>query len=107
MNTLDTILTLAAMIAVPFSSIAQFHTITKDCPIVGHNLVKTDKVIEKEIITNIKPLQECHWTQSVKAYYTKVQYRYKGGNYLLWLKNIGYAEDPGYIRAVIRVLRQI
>jgi flagellum-specific peptidoglycan hydrolase FlgJ len=36
-----------------------------------------------------------------------VQYRYKGGNYLLWLKNIGYAEDPGYIRAVIRVLRQI
>lgn len=48
-----------------------------------------------------------HWTESVKAYYTKVQYRYKGGNYLLWLKNIGYAEDPGYIRAVIRVLRQI
>lgn len=48
MNTLDTILTLAAMIAVPFSSIAQFHTITKDCPIVGHNLVKTDKVIEKK-----------------------------------------------------------
>lgn len=200
MNTLDTILTLAAMIAVPFSSMAQFHTITKDCPIVGHNLVKTDKVIEKEIITNIKPLQECksdsnqindnnsvfrnsgtvsksrtdsghnrnlpeltipnlveeirrngikfpkivlaqailetgwfkssvcrnkhnlfgltnprtgeyyefsHWTESVRAYYTKVQYRYKGGNYLLWLKNIGYAEDPGYIRAVIRVLRQI
>ena len=48
-----------------------------------------------------------HWTESVRAYYTKVQYRYKGGNYLLWLKNIGYAEDPGYIRAVIRVLRQI
>ena len=48
-----------------------------------------------------------HWTESVTAYYTKVQYRYKGGNYLLWLKNIGYAEDPGYIRAVIRVLRQI
>lgn len=48
-----------------------------------------------------------HWTESVKAYYTKVQYRYKGGNYLLWLKKIGYAEDPGYIRAVIRVLRQL
>ena len=31
----------------------------------------------------------------------KVQYRYKGGNYLLWLKKIGYAEDPGYIRAVM------
>lgn len=48
-----------------------------------------------------------HWTESVRAYYTKVQYRYKGGNYLLWLKNIGYAEDPGYIRAVIRVLKQL
>lgn len=48
-----------------------------------------------------------HWTESVKAYYTKVQYRYKGGNYLLWLKKIGYAEDPGYIRAIIRVLRQL
>lgn len=200
MNTLDTILTLAAMIAVPFSSMAQFHTITKDCPIVGHNTAKIEKYIEKETISYIKASPECefdakqrkgnkavfrnsgtvrkskpenveignlpeltvpnlvaeirrngikypkvvlaqailetgwfkssvcrnkhnlfgltnprtgeyyefsHWTESVKAYYTKVQYRYKGGNYLLWLKNIGYAEDPGYIRAVIRVLRML
>ncbi len=48
-----------------------------------------------------------HWTESVRAYYTKVQYRYKGGNYLLWLRNIGYAEDPNYIRAVVRVLRML
>lgn len=48
-----------------------------------------------------------HWTESVRAYYTKVQYRYKGGNYLLWLRKIGYAEDPGYIRALIRVLKQL
>lgn len=48
-----------------------------------------------------------HWTESVRAYYTKVQYRYKGGNYLLWLKKIGYAEDPGYIRAIIKVLKQL
>lgn len=48
-----------------------------------------------------------HWTESVKAYYTKVQYRYKGGNYLLWLDKIGYAEDKTYVRAVIRVLRQL
>lgn len=48
-----------------------------------------------------------HWTESVRAYYTKVQHRYKGGDYLLWLKEIGYAEDPGYIRAVISVLRQL
>lgn len=48
-----------------------------------------------------------HWTESVWAYYTTVQYRYKGGNYLLWIRNIGYAEDPNYIRAVVRVLRML
>ncbi len=48
-----------------------------------------------------------HWTESVLAYYTKVQYRYKGDNYLLWLRNIGYAEDPNYIRAVVRGLRML
>lgn len=54
-----------------------------------------------------------HWTESVKAYYTTVQYRYSRKNkkingyidYLLWLRDIGYAEDPGYIRALIRMLR--
>ncbi|MDO4180931.1 MAG: glucosaminidase domain-containing protein [Bacteroidales bacterium] len=48
-----------------------------------------------------------HWTESVRAYYTKVQYKYKGGNYLLWLRDIRYAEDPEYIRSVIRVLKQL
>lgn len=45
-----------------------------------------------------------HWTESVRAYYTKVQYKYKGGNYLLWLDEIGYAENPNYIKAVIKVI---
>ena len=48
-----------------------------------------------------------HWTESVRAYYTKVQYRYKGGNYLIWLRKIGYAEDNGYIQAVIKILKQL
>jgi len=47
-----------------------------------------------------------HWTESVKAYYTKVQYRYKGGNYLLWLDKIGYAEDKVYVASLIRILKQ-
>lgn len=47
-----------------------------------------------------------HWAESVRAYYTKVQYRYKGGNYLLWLRNIGYAEDPRYVRSISRILEQ-
>lgn len=48
-----------------------------------------------------------HWTESVRVYYTKVQYRYRGGNYLLWLKRIGYAEDKNYVRSLIKVLRQL
>lgn len=47
-----------------------------------------------------------HWTESVAAYYSKVQYRYKGGNYLLWLKKIGYAEAPDYIQSLARILNQ-
>ena len=45
-----------------------------------------------------------HWTESVRAYYTKVQYKYKGGNYLLWLDEIGYAEEPNYIIALLKVI---
>ena len=37
------------------------------------------------------------------AYYTKVQYKYKGGNYLLWLRKIGYAEDPNYTHSIISI----
>ena len=47
-----------------------------------------------------------HWTESVKAYYTKVQYRYRGGNYLLWLDEIGYAVKTEYILALMRILEQ-
>ena len=48
-----------------------------------------------------------HWTESVRAYYTKVQYKYKGGNYLLWLEDIGYAEDPKYIIQLNKVFQMI
>lgn len=48
-----------------------------------------------------------HWTESVRAYYTKVQYKYKGGNYLLWLDEIGYAEDPFYIIGIMKVLKKL
>lgn len=55
-----------------------------------------------------------HWTESVRAYYTKVQYRYGQKNqintsdadYLKWLRDIGYAEDPRYIQAVLQVMKQ-
>lgn len=38
-----------------------------------------------------------HWTESVKAYKNKVQYRYKEGDYYDWLEHIGYAEDTLYV----------
>lgn len=45
-----------------------------------------------------------HWTESVRAYYTKVQYKYKSGNYMLWLDEIGYAEDSKYIVNIINIM---
>ena len=48
-----------------------------------------------------------HWTESVRAYYTKIQYKYKGGNYLLWLDEIGYAEDPNYLVEIISILKML
>lgn len=48
-----------------------------------------------------------HWTESVRAYYSKVQYRYDGGNYLLWLRDIGYAEAKDYVSALINVLKDL
>lgn len=44
-----------------------------------------------------------HWTQSVKAYRDKIQYRYKEGDYYAWLQEIGYAEDPLYISKIKNV----
>ena len=48
-----------------------------------------------------------HWTESVRAYYTKVQYKYKAGNYLLWLEEIGYAENPMYKEAIYCILKSL
>ena len=48
-----------------------------------------------------------HWTESVRAYYTKVQYKYTGGNYLLWLEKIGYAENPMYKEAIYCILKSL
>ena len=47
------------------------------------------------------------WESSVIAYKKFVQYKYKGGSYLSFLKRIGYAEDPKYISKVIHISREI
>ena len=44
-----------------------------------------------------------HWMKNVLEYYTKVQYKYKGGNYLLGLDEIGYAENLGYTGDILKI----
>lgn len=47
------------------------------------------------------------WEDSVVAYQKFIQYRYKGGNYLQFLRRIGYAEDPRYISKVAQITTQL
>ena len=43
------------------------------------------------------------WEDSVVAYQRMIQYRDKGGNYLDFLRRIGYAEDPSYTSKVAKI----
>ena len=47
------------------------------------------------------------WEDSVIGYQKFIQYRYKGGNYLQFLKHIGYAEDPRYTTTVAKIATQL
>ncbi len=47
------------------------------------------------------------WEDSVVGYGKMIQYRYKGGNYLNFLKRIGYAEDPRYITKVAQLAKDL
>lgn len=47
------------------------------------------------------------WEDSVVGYKKMVQYKYKGGNYLNFLKRIGYAEDPMYIQKIAKMAKSI
>ena len=47
------------------------------------------------------------WEDSVVGYGKMIQYRYKGGNYLHFLKRIGYAEDPRYTSKVAQLAKDL
>lgn len=47
------------------------------------------------------------WEDSVVGYERMVQRRYKGGNYLHFLRDIGYAEDPGYITKIAKTAKDV
>ena len=77
--------------------------------VIIRNGIRHPKIVLAQAIleTGWKYYEFNHWTESVRAYYTKVQYKYTGGNYLLWLHKIGYAEDPRYVREVMKVVSQL
>jgi len=41
-----------------------------------------------------------NWKESCDAYITKIQYKYKGGDYYKFLTDLGYAKDPEYIKKI-------
>lgn len=47
------------------------------------------------------------WEDSIIGYKKFIQYRYKGGNYLMFLRRIGYAEDPGYTAKVGKIAMRL
>lgn len=47
------------------------------------------------------------WEDSVVGYKKMIQYRYKGGNYLRFLKQIRYAEDPNYIPKIAKTAKSL
>ena len=43
------------------------------------------------------------WEDSCNAYLTKIQYKYTGGDYYVFLEELGYAADPDYISKLKRI----
>ena len=48
-----------------------------------------------------------NWQESVKGYRDMIQYRYKGGDYYEFLRQVPYAEDPNYIYKVKQIEGQL
>lgn len=45
------------------------------------------------------------WQDSVADYKKRISSRYKGGNYMLFLKRIGYAKDEAYNRKLNNIIK--
>lgn len=48
-----------------------------------------------------------HWTESILFYKDNVQYKYKGGDYYKFLKELPYAEDSTYIQKLKQIEKWI
>mgnify|MGYP000421270812 FL=1 len=47
------------------------------------------------------------WEESCDAYIGKVQYKYKSGDYYVFLEKLGYASDPDYCKKLKKIKTQI
>tara|TARA_Y100000389_G_scaffold191318_1_gene217268 strand:+ start:1824 stop:2198 length:375 start_codon:yes stop_codon:yes gene_type:complete len=47
------------------------------------------------------------WQESCDAYISKVQYKYKSGDYYVFLEKLGYASDPDYCKKLKKIKTQI
>lgn len=56
---------------------------------------------------NHKYLQFANWKLSCDAYISKVQYKYKSGDYYTFLDELGYASDPDYCKKLKKIKTQI
>jgi len=45
------------------------------------------------------------WRDSIRDYKLRISSRYKGGSYYMFLKNIGYAQDPEYNAKLRHIVR--
>ena len=45
------------------------------------------------------------WQDSIRDYKRRISARYKGGDYLAFLKRIGYTKDPAYKDKVRKIVR--
>lgn len=48
-----------------------------------------------------------HWSECIKKFYPLVQYKYTGGCYYTWLKELPYAEDPEYVKKIKIIERRL
>lgn len=48
-----------------------------------------------------------HWSECIKKFPSLVQYKYPGGCYYTWLKELPYAEDPKYIKKIKIIERRL
>jgi len=47
------------------------------------------------------------WEECCDAYISKVQYKYKSGDYYVFLEKLGYASDPDYCKKLKKIKTQI